>query len=115
MDDRGQSDGPVVPEKLPNNAQGGAAEAVEGSGPAKGSTASETRPGPSAGQGALSGLDRVRRVAGKAACSGSECAASPTGGCPSPASFTPGQTRALTPEPKGGAQCVCDHEQRERG
>ena len=44
------------------NAQGGAAEA-EGSGPAKGNTASETRSGPSAGKSALSGLDRVRRVA----------------------------------------------------
>jgi RNA-directed DNA polymerase len=63
MDDRGKSDGPIVPVKLPNNAQGRAAEAVEGSGPAKGNTSSETRPGPSAGQGALSGLDRVRRVA----------------------------------------------------
>ena len=65
MDDRGKSDGPVVPAKPPNNAQGGAAEAVEGSGPAKGNTASETRPGPSAGQSAPSGLDRVRRVARK--------------------------------------------------
>ena len=63
MHDREKSDGPVVPAKLPNNAQGGAAEAVEGSGPAKGNTASETRSGPSAGTSALSGLDRVRRVA----------------------------------------------------
>ena len=63
MDDREKSDGLVVPVKLPNNAQGGAAEAVEGSGPAKGNTASETRPGHGAGQGALSGLGRVRRVA----------------------------------------------------
>jgi RNA-directed DNA polymerase len=63
MHDREKSDGPVVPEKLSNNAQGGAAEAVEGSGPAKGNTASETRAGLSAGQSALSGLVRVRRVA----------------------------------------------------
>ena len=63
MDDREKSDGPVVPVKRPNNAQGGAAEAVEGSGPAKGNTASETRSGPSAGHGALSELGRVRRVA----------------------------------------------------
>ena len=63
MDDRKQSDGLVVPEKLPNNAQGGAAEAVEGSGSAKGNTASETRPGHSAGQGVSSELDRVRQVA----------------------------------------------------
>jgi RNA-directed DNA polymerase len=65
MHERGQSDGRIVPVKLPNNAQGGAAEAAEGSGPAKGNTASESRPGLSAGQGALSGLDRVRRVAQK--------------------------------------------------
>ncbi len=39
------------------------AEVVEGRGPAKGSTASETRPGRSAGQGVSSGLDRVRQVA----------------------------------------------------
>ena len=63
MDDREKSDGRVVPEKLPNNAQGGAAEAVEGRRPAKGNTAGETRPGPSAGQGALSELGRVRRMA----------------------------------------------------
>ena len=63
MDDREKSDGRVVPVKLPNNAQGGAAEVVEGRRSAKGNTASETRPGHSAGQGALSGLGRVRRVA----------------------------------------------------
>ena len=63
MNDREKSDGPVVPVMLLNNAQGGAAEAVEGSGPAKGNTASETRSGHGAGQSALSGLDRVRRVA----------------------------------------------------
>ena len=38
---------------------------VEGSGSAKGNTASETRSGPSAGPSALSDLDRVRRVARK--------------------------------------------------
>jgi RNA-directed DNA polymerase len=63
MDDREKSDGRVLPVRLPNNAQGGAAEAVEGRRPAKGNATSETRPGPSAGQGALSDLDRVRRVA----------------------------------------------------
>ena len=63
MDDREKSDGPVVPVKRPNNAQGGAAEAVEGSGPAKGNTASETRSGHGAGQSVLSELGRVRRVA----------------------------------------------------
>ncbi len=65
MDDREKSDGPVLPAKPPNNAQGGAAEAVEGRRPAKGNAASETRPGRSAGQGALSELGRVRRVAAK--------------------------------------------------
>src|SRR5450631_2251822 len=63
MHDRGKSDGLIVPGKLPNNAQGGAAEAVEGSGPAKGNTTGETRSGLSAGPDALSGLGRVRRVA----------------------------------------------------
>jgi RNA-directed DNA polymerase len=63
MDDREKSDGLVVPVKLSNNAQGGAAEAVEGSGPAKGNTTGETRPGLGAGQGAPSELGRVRRVA----------------------------------------------------
>ena len=53
MDDREKSDGRVLPAKLPNNAQGGAAEAVEGRRPAKGNAAGETRPGLSAGQGAL--------------------------------------------------------------
>jgi RNA-directed DNA polymerase len=63
MHDREKSDGRVLPVKLPNNAQGGAAEAVEGRRPAKGNATGETRPGPSAGQGALNGLGRVRRVA----------------------------------------------------
>jgi group II intron reverse transcriptase/maturase len=63
MDDREKSDGRVVPEKPSNNAQGGAAEAVEGRRSAKGNTTGETRPGHGAGQGALSGLGRVRRVA----------------------------------------------------
>ncbi|MCA1709467.1 MAG: reverse transcriptase/maturase family protein, partial [Actinobacteria bacterium] len=63
MHDREKSDGRVLPAKPPNNAQGGAAEAVEGRRPAKGNAAGETRPGPSAGQGALNALGRVRRVA----------------------------------------------------
>src|SRR3954453_9600150 len=63
MDDREKADGLVVPGKLANNAQGGAAESVEGSGPAKGNTISKTRPGHGAGHGALSELGRVRRVA----------------------------------------------------
>ena len=65
MDDRGKSDGPVVPAKLPNNAQGGAAEVVEGRGPAEGNAARETRAGLRAGVGVFSDLDRVRRMARK--------------------------------------------------
>jgi RNA-directed DNA polymerase len=63
MHDREQSDGRVLPVKPPNNAQGGAAEAVEGRRPAKGNAAGETRPGRRAGQGAPSELGRVRRIA----------------------------------------------------
>jgi RNA-directed DNA polymerase len=63
MDERGKSDGPVVPAKLPNKAVEAAAEAVEERGPAKGSTDSTTHPGRSAGHDAPSGLDRVREVA----------------------------------------------------
>src|SRR5450755_3963406 len=63
MDDRGKSDDLVVPTKLPNNAQGGAAEVVEGRGSPKGNAASETRPRRGAGVGVSSDLDRVRRVA----------------------------------------------------
>src|SRR3954452_11157635 len=65
MDDRGKSDGPVVAAKPVNNAQGGAAESVEGRGPAEGNAASETRSGRSAGTSAPSELDRVRRAAQK--------------------------------------------------
>ena len=63
MHDRGKSDGSVVPEKRSNNAQGGAAEIVEGSGPAKGNADGETRSGRRAGQSVSSELDRVRQVA----------------------------------------------------
>src|ERR1700680_5089077 len=63
MDDRGKSDGRVVPEKLPNKPGEPGAEAVEGRRPAKGNAASETRSGRSAGLGVSSDLDRVRQVA----------------------------------------------------
>jgi RNA-directed DNA polymerase len=63
MNDRGRSDGPVLPAKPPNNAGSPAAGAVEGRGPAKGNAASETRPGRRAGPGAPSELERVRQVA----------------------------------------------------
>jgi RNA-directed DNA polymerase len=63
MNERGKSDRPVVPVKPPNNAADAVAEAVEGRGLPKGNVASETRPGPRAGQGVSSDLDRVRQVA----------------------------------------------------
>jgi RNA-directed DNA polymerase len=63
MNERGKSDGPVVPAKPPNKAARAAAEAVEERGPAEGNTVSSTHPGRSAGPGAPSGLDRVREVA----------------------------------------------------
>lgn len=66
MNERGKSDGPVVPSTPPNDAATPAAEeAVEGRGPAKGNAASETRPGHRAGHGESSDLDRVRRAARK--------------------------------------------------
>ncbi len=63
MDERGKSDGPVVPAMLLNKAARVVAEVVEERGPAKGNTASSTHPGRSAGHGAPSGLERVREVA----------------------------------------------------
>ena len=61
MNERGKSDGPVVPANLPNKAA--AAEAGEERGPAKGSTDGKARPGRSAGSGVSQALDRVREVA----------------------------------------------------
>ena len=61
MNERGKSDRPVVPRKPPNKPSG--AEVVEGRGLPKGNTASEPRPGRSAGQGVSSDLDRVRQAA----------------------------------------------------
>src|SRR5437667_7986171 len=63
MDDRGKSDGRVVPVSPPNKAVSAAAEVVEGRRPAKGNAASESRAGLSAGSGVSSDLDRVRQVA----------------------------------------------------
>jgi RNA-directed DNA polymerase len=65
MDDRRKSDDLVLPTKLPNNAQGGVAEAVEGRGSPKGNAASATRPGHRAGLSVPNGLGRVRRAAQK--------------------------------------------------
>ena len=63
MNERGKSDGRVVPSRPANKAAVAEAEPVEGRRPAEGNTASKTRPGRSAGQGALSALERVREVA----------------------------------------------------
>jgi RNA-directed DNA polymerase len=63
MYERGKSDSPVVPAKPVNKAASAVAELVEGRGLAKENTASKTRPGHRAGQGATSALDRVRQVA----------------------------------------------------
>jgi len=65
MNERGKSDGCVVPAKPANKAATAAAEAVEERHPARGNMASKTRPGHRAGPGALSALDRVREVARK--------------------------------------------------
>src|SRR5258708_38451843 len=63
MNERGKSDGPVIPAKPPNKAARAAAEVVEERGLAEGNAASTTHPGRSAGHDAPSGLDRVREVA----------------------------------------------------
>ena len=63
MHDHGKSDDLVVPAKLPNEPGLPGEEVVEGRGSAEGNTASQTRPGLSAGLGVSSDLARVRRVA----------------------------------------------------
>jgi RNA-directed DNA polymerase len=63
MDGGRKSDDRVVPAKPPNKPARAGAEVVEGRRSAEGNATGETRPGHGAGQGALSGLDRVRRVA----------------------------------------------------
>jgi RNA-directed DNA polymerase len=64
MNERGKSDGPVVPAKPSNKpAVMAGAEVVEGRGSAEGNTGSEPRPGRSAGMGVSSDLDRVRHLA----------------------------------------------------
>ena len=63
MNGHGQSDRFAVPANPPNKAARAVAEAGEERERAKGNTASETRPGHSAGPGVASGLDRVRQVA----------------------------------------------------
>ena len=65
MHDREKSDRPVVPAKPSNKPGVPGAEVVEGRGLPEGNTASETRPGRSAGLGVSSDLERVRQVARK--------------------------------------------------
>ena len=65
MNERGKSDGCVVPAKPANKTASAVAELVEERRPAEGNMASKTRPGHRAGSGALSALDRVREVARK--------------------------------------------------
>jgi retron-type reverse transcriptase len=65
MNDRGKSDGPVVPAKPPNNAGRPAAEAVEGRGPAKGNTDQQNAPRTQSRTSAPSALDRVRQAAAR--------------------------------------------------
>jgi len=80
MHERGKSDGPVVLAKPSNNTACVVAEVVEEREPAKGNTASTTHPGRSAGQGAPSGLERVREVARRTRKRGSPhcCTRSPS-------------------------------------
>jgi group II intron reverse transcriptase/maturase len=63
MNGLGKSDSPVVPAKPPNKPASVGAEVVEERGLPEGNAASKTRSGRSAGQGAPSALDRVRRIA----------------------------------------------------
>ncbi len=63
MHDDEKSDRPVLPAIPPNKAAEAVAGVGEGRGLPEGNTASETRPGRSAGQGVSSDLGRVRQVA----------------------------------------------------
>jgi len=63
MNDRGKSDGPVVPAKPPNNAGGPAAEGVEGRGPAKENMDQQNASRTQGRTSAPSALDRVREAA----------------------------------------------------
>ncbi len=62
-DERGKSDGPVVPGKPPNKAEEPAAEAVEGRGPAKGKPPGSNTPRTQSRNSVPSALGRLRQVA----------------------------------------------------
>jgi RNA-directed DNA polymerase len=59
----GKSDGSVIPTKQPNNAEGPAAEAVEGRDPIKGNTSEQNTSRTQSRPDVPSALDRVRKVA----------------------------------------------------
>ncbi len=63
MHGHGQLDRPVVPAKSPNNAEGLAAEGMEGRGLAKGNPSQQNAPRTPSRAGVLSALERVRRAA----------------------------------------------------
>jgi hypothetical protein len=86
MNERGKSDGPVVPAKPPNNAAQAATEAVEERGPAEGNAAKQNAP-------------RTQSRARRAKCAGSRTSGHQEGHHPSLA-------RDSTSTPKAGAQCV---------
>jgi retron-type reverse transcriptase len=65
MDERGKSDGSVVPGKPPNKAGEPAAEAVEGRGSAKGNSPEHNALRTLSREGAQSALERVREAAEK--------------------------------------------------
>ena len=63
MNGSGKSDSPKVPAKLPNKAEGPAAEAMEGRGLAKGNSPERNALRTQSREGALSALERVRQAA----------------------------------------------------
>ena len=65
MHDRGKSDGPVVPAKPPNNAQGGGRRWWREGDRPRGTRPAKHAPDAVPGMGVSSELERVRRVARK--------------------------------------------------
>src|SRR5499427_11096611 len=65
MNERGKSDGPIVPLKSPNNAGQPAAEVMEGRGSAKGNPLKQNAPRTLSREGAPSALERVRLAAAR--------------------------------------------------
>ena len=63
MNGSGKSDSSKVPAKLPNKAEGPAAEAMEGRGLAKGNSPERNALRTQSREGALSALERVRQAA----------------------------------------------------